>query len=62
VVDRFHELYTSADKVFGLWWYASNDYPTFETWIKNNDGEFEMILQSEEVPEQLKGRLKSIKK
>lgn len=61
-IDRFHELYTSADKVFGLWWYASNDNPHFETWIKNEDGEFEMILQSEEVPQQLKGRVKSIEK
>jgi len=62
VVDRLHEIYTSADTVFGLWWYASNDYPHFETWVKNNEGEFEMTLQSEETPGQLKERLKSVEK
>jgi hypothetical protein len=54
-IDRLHELYAGKDTLMGLWWYASNEEPHYETWIKNKDGKFDMTLQSEEIPRQLKG-------
>jgi hypothetical protein len=57
-IDRLHELYTSKDTLTGLWWYASDDNPNYETWVKNMQGKFNMTLQSEEIPRQLKGQVK----
>jgi hypothetical protein len=54
-IDRLHELYTCKDTLTGLWWYASNEDPHYETWLKNKAGKFEMILQSEAIPGRLKG-------
>lgn len=54
-IDRLHELYASKDTLTGLWWYASNEEPHYETWVKTKDGKFDMTLQSEEVPGQIKG-------
>lgn len=58
-LDRFNEFYLINDTIIGLYWYASNYDPHYETWIKKN-GEFEMIEQSEKEPEQFKRRMNGL--
>lgn len=51
---RIDEFYVWEDQIISLWYYASDQNPTYEIWKQNEKGQFIMTSSSKKEPEQLK--------
>jgi hypothetical protein len=54
-IEGIHGLYLAQKTLVTWWWFASNAEPDFMVWGINSEGQFNMISQKQEVPQQIKG-------